>query len=168
MKRVMAALTVSEFEFAEVRQLTLAEQYGALCANELDAIIYEVAHPNGLIEAVVKMCRGVLVDARGPAIDEMLRHHPEYERSIIPGGTYLGQPDDVHTIGVRAVIVTTTRLPDDLAYKMTADVFRNLEDFRRLHPAFAALSVADMVNAARLAPIHPGAVRYYRERGWLP
>lgn len=168
MERIMAALGVAESDFAEVRQLTHAEQYRALCANELDAIIYEVAHPNGLIQAVVSMCHGVLVDIRGPTIDAMLRKHPEYERNVIPGGTYRGDPDDVRTIGVRAVVVTTTGLSDDLAYKITKDVFQNVEDFRRLHPAFAMLSVADMINAADQAPIHSGALRYYRERGWLP
>ncbi len=168
MQRIMAALGVSESEFAEVRQLTLAEQYRAFCADELDAIIYEVAHPSGLIQAVVRMCHGALVDVRGPKINEMLRDHPEYERSVIAGGTYRGNPRDVQTIGVRTVVVTTTGLSEDLAYKIVKNVFQNIEDFRRLHPAFAMLSVADMVNAADHAPIHPGAIRYYRERGWHP
>lgn len=167
MERIMAALGVTRSDFAEVHELTRAEQHRALCANELDAIVYEVAHPNGLIQDVVRSCRGVLLDVGGPAIDDMLRRHPEYERSVIPGGIYLGNPRDVRTIGVRAVVVTTTRLSDALAYEITKGVFENFEDFRRLHPAFSMLSIADMVGAAGRAPLHPGAARYYRERGWL-
>ncbi len=165
--RIMAALGVAETEFAEVHKLKLVEQYRALCANELDAIFYQVAHPSGLIQAVVRKCGGALVNFRGPAIDKMLRDHPEYERHVIPGETYLSNPNDVQTIGVRAVVVTTTRLSNDLAYKITKDIFQNLEDFRRLHPAFTTVSVADMLNAAGHAPFHPGAIRYYRERGWM-
>ena len=167
MERIMAALGATQADFAEVHELTRAEQHRAFCANELDAIVYEVAHPNGLIQDVVRSCRGVLIDLSGPAIDDMLRRHPEYERAVIPGGTYLSNPQDVRTIGVRVVVVATTRLSDVLAYEITKGVFENFEDFRRLHPAFSMLSVADMVNAAGRATLHPGAARYYRERGWL-
>jgi hypothetical protein len=166
MERIMAALGATRADFAEVRELSLAEQHRALCANELDAIVYEVAHPSGLIEDVVRRCRGVLVDLSGPAIDDMLRRHAEYELAVIPGGTYLSNPADVRTIGVRAVVVTTTRLSNVLAYEITRGVFENFEDFRRLHPAFSMLSIADMVEPAGQAPLHPGAIRYFRERGW--
>jgi TRAP transporter TAXI family solute receptor len=166
MERIMAALGVSRSDFAEVHELSLAEQHRALCANELDAIVYSVGHPNGLIQDVVRMCRGVLVDVSGPSIDAMLSRHREYHRAVIRGGTYLDNPTDVQTLGVRAVIVTTTRLSDALAYEITKAVFDNLDDFRHLHPLFAVLSVDDMVDVAGRAPIHTGAARYYRERGW--
>jgi TRAP transporter TAXI family solute receptor len=167
MERIMAALGVSQKDFAAVSELSLADQHRALCANELDAIVYSVAHPNGLIQDVVRMCRGVLVNVSGPSIDEMLSRHKEYERAVIPGGTYLGNPADVQTLGVRALIVATTHLPDALAYEITKAVFDRFEDFRRLHPLFAKLSIDDMVDVAGSAPIHPGAMRYYRERGWV-
>jgi hypothetical protein len=51
------------------------------------------------------MCRGVLVEVSGPPIDDMLSRHSEYERAVIRGSTYLDNPVDVHTLGVRAVIV---------------------------------------------------------------
>jgi hypothetical protein len=168
MERILAALGVARTDFAAVRELSLAEQHRALCASELDAIVYSVGHPNGLIQDAVRMCRGVLVDVSGPAIDAMLARHPEYERSVIPGGTYRDNPADVQTLGVRAVIVTTTALPDALAYEIAKAVFDNLEDFRRLHPLFGTLSVAEMIDASGRVPIHDGAARYYRERGWLP
>ena len=168
MERIMAALGATRADFAEARELSRAEQHRALCADELDAIVYEVAHPNGLIQDVVRSCRGVLVDLGGPAIDDMLRRHPEYERAVIPGGTYRSNPQDVRTIGVRAVIVATTRLSDILAYEITKGVFESFEDFRRLHPAFSMLSIRDMVGSGGRASLHPGAARYFRERGWMP
>lgn len=168
MARIMAALGVTQKDFAEVHELSLAEQHRALCANELDAIVYSVGHPNGLIQDVVRMCRGVLVDVSGPPIDDMLSRHREYERAVIRGGTYLDNPADVQTLGVRAVIVTTTKLSDSLAYEITKAVFGQFEDFRRLHPLFATLSTDDIVDVAGRAPVHVGAARYYRERGWAP
>jgi TRAP transporter TAXI family solute receptor len=168
MERIMAALGVTKRDFAEVRELSLAEQHRALCANELDAIVYSVGHPNGLIQDVIRMCRGMLVDVSGMAIDDMLQHHPEYERAVIGGGTYLDNPADVHTLGVRAVIVATTRFSEVRAYEITKAVFDRFDDFKRLHPLFAKLAVKDMVDLTGRTPIHPGAARYYRERGWMP
>ncbi|MGZ5094269.1 MAG: TAXI family TRAP transporter solute-binding subunit [Burkholderiales bacterium] len=168
MERVMAALGFTPRDFAAARELPLAEQHDALCANELDAIVYTVRHPNGLVDDVVRTCRGVLVDVSGPPIDRLLSGHPEYGRSIIPGNTYPSNPLDVMTLGVWTAIITTTRLPDSVAYEVTKAVFENIEDFRRLHPDFATLLPRDMVPGAWDVPVHPGAARYYRERGWLP
>jgi TRAP transporter TAXI family solute receptor len=168
MERVLAALELRRNDFAEVRELSPAEQNRAFCANELDAIVYSVAHPNGLIRDATLTCHGVLVAVSGKAIDRMLSEDQDYERAPIPGGTYPVNPVDVPTFGVRAVVVTTARMPDALAYEITRAVFDNLEDFRRLHPAFEALSVARMARATGRAPLHAGAVRYYREHEWLP
>ena len=131
-------------------------------------IVYSVAHPNGLIQDVTRTCHGMLVDVSGPAIDRMLSEYREYERAVIPGGTYSDSPANVRTFGVRAVVVTSPRVSDTMAYEITRAVFDNFDAFRRLHPAFEALSVADMVHVSGPAPVHAGAMRYYRERGWLP
>ncbi|MCE3248343.1 MAG: hypothetical protein K0R41_2168 [Geminicoccaceae bacterium] len=168
MEGVMAALGLTRNDFAEVRELSPAEQNRAFCANELDAIVYSVSHPNGLIRDATLTCHGMLVAVSGPAIDRMLSEYQEYERATIPGGTYPANPTDVPTFGVRAVVVTTARMPDAVAYEITRAVFDNFEDFRRLHPAFEALSVAGMAHAAGRAPVHAGAAGCYREHGWLP
>jgi TRAP transporter TAXI family solute receptor len=168
MERVLAALGLTRNDFAEVRELPPAEQNRAFCADELDAIVYSVGHPNGLIRDATLTCHGMLVPVSGPAIDEMLSDYQAYERARIPGGTYPVNPADVHTLGVRAMVVSTARMPDVVAYEITRAVFDNFDDFRRLHPAFEALSVAEMANATGRAPLHAGAARYYREHGWLP
>ena len=165
--RVMAALGLTRRDFAGIRELSLAEQNRAFCAGELDAIIYSVAHPNGLIRDATLSCRGVLVAVSGPDIDRMLSEYREYEPVVIPGGTYPVNPQDLHTFGVRAVVVTTERMPDRVAYEIARATFERFDDFRRLHPAFAALSLSGMVRSTGRAPIHAGAARYYREQAWL-
>jgi uncharacterized protein len=167
-ERVMAALGLRRGDFVEVRELAAAAQHHAFCVEELDVVVYSVSHPNGLIHDVTRTCRGRLVDVSGAAIDRMLSEYREYERAVIPGGTYADNPADVRTFGIRAVVVTSPRVSDTMAYELTRAVFDNFDAFQRLHPAFATLSVADMVHVRGRAPVHPGAMRYYRERGWLP
>ena len=166
MNRVMTALGFAPTDFAEARELPLAQQHDAFCAHELDAIVYTVPHPNGLIEDVVRTCHGVLVDVSGPQIESLLASHSEYSRSLIPGKTYVSNPEGVATIGVRTAIITTARLPETLAYEITKALFEHIDDFRRLHPDFATLAPRDMVPSAAGVPVHEGAARYYRERGW--
>jgi TRAP transporter TAXI family solute receptor len=168
MERVLYALGLARHDFSDVRELTPAEQSRAFCANELDAIVYSVAHPNGLVRDVLRTCGGVLVDASGPDIEGILSGNREYEHTAIPGGAYQDNPADVRTFGVRAVVVTTHRMSDATAYELTRAVFDNFDDFRRLHPAFEHLTVADMLQSSGRVALHPGALRYYRERGWLP
>ena len=50
---------------------------------------------------------------------------------------------------------------------MVKSVFDNLDRFKRLHPAFKDLKAEEMIEAGLSAPLHEGAVRYYKERGWL-
>ena len=168
MERVMAALGFAPTDFAETRELPLARQHDAFCASALDAIVYTVRHPNGLIEDVVRSCGGALVDVSGPRIEGLLSTHPEYSRSVIPANTYASDAEAVTTLGVRTAIISTTRLPETVAYEITKAVFENIDDFRRLHPDFATLAPRDMVPAGAVVPLHPGAARYYRGRGWLP
>jgi TRAP transporter TAXI family solute receptor len=167
MERVLEALGLRRSDFAEVRELSSAEQNRAFCAGELDVIVYSDAHPNGLIRDVIRTCRGALVDVGGPNIDRMLAEHHEFERAVIPAGTY-SDHRAVPTFSVRALVVANTRLSDGAAYEVTRAVFDNFDIFRGLHPAFETLSIADMLPGRNPVPVHPGALRYYRERGLQP
>jgi TRAP transporter TAXI family solute receptor len=168
MNRVMAALGFAPTDFAAARELPLAQQHDAFCARELDAIVYMVRHPNGLIDDVIRTCDGVLVEVSGPRIETLLTRHAEYLRAVITGNTYIGNPEAVATLGVRTAIITTTRLPENVAYEITKAVFENFDDFRRLHADFATLLPDEMVPGISEMPVHAGAARYYRERGRLP
>lgn len=150
-----------------VLELGPAEQNQALCDDQVDAIVVEAGHPDGLTQEATQGCDARLVRVAGPEIDQLLATHSYYVASAIPGGMYAGNPTDTATFGTRSVLITSSRLSDDLAYEMVKAVFGNLSEFRRLHPALASLSPQDMVPSETVIPIHPGALRYYREMGLL-
>jgi uncharacterized protein len=168
MERVLAALGFAPTDFAATRELPLGEQHDAFCANALDAIVYTVRHPNGFVEDAIRTCGGVLVDVSGPPIEALLARRGEYSRAVVSAGTYPSNPDAVSTLAVRTTIITTARLPEAVAYEITKALFDNIDDFRRLHPDFATLLPRDMVPTVAAVPVHTGAARYYRSRGWLP
>lgn len=157
--------TISDPE--RVLELGPAEQNQALCGGKVDAIIFEAGHPNGLTQEATTGCPARLVRVAGPPIDRLLAMHPYYVPFVIPGGMYPGNPDDVPTFGPQAVLVTSTDQPDRLAYAVVKAVFENFADFRRLHPALAPLNPERMVPSQAVVPIHPGALAYFREAGFL-
>ena len=165
---VMIALGLTRNDFADVRELAPVEQHSAFCGNEIDAIVYSVSHPSGLIRDVTRTCGGILVGVSAPTIARVMSEHQEYERGKVPGGIYVGNPTELRTFGVRAAVVATERLSETAAYEITKAVFENIEAFRRLHPAFGALKIVDMIRPNGLVPIHVGALHFYREHDWMP
>jgi TRAP-type uncharacterized transport system substrate-binding protein len=63
--------------------------------------------------------------------------------------------------------VTSAKVPDQTVYAVVKAVFENFEEFKKLHPALANLRPQDMVADGNSAPLHPGAARYFREKGLL-
>lgn len=158
--------TISDFDRA--LELGPAEQNETLCSNRADAIIFEATHPDGLTQEATSECRARLVRVTGPPIDRLLAAHPYYIASVIPGGMYEGNLVDTPTFGTQTVLVTSARQPDDVVYAVVKAVFANFVDFHRLHPALRMLDKKDLVPSEAVMPIHPGALRYYRETGLLP
>jgi hypothetical protein len=153
-------------DFAEVSEEDPNEQPEALCAGTLDALVFPASHPNGLIHQAIQGCGATLIDVSGPEIDQLVAETPYFTKSVIPGGTYAGNDEDVQTFGVRATLVTTARQDEEIVYRLVAAVFDDLERFKALHPAFATLTPEEMIGSGNSAPLHPGALRYYEERGW--
>jgi len=106
------------------------------------------------------------VPLSGPVIDSLLQLKPYFSKTTIAATTYVGQEEDVQSLGVRASVLTTEDLSETLAYEVTRAVLSNNEFMRRLHPAFATLEPRQMVQG-NTAPWHPGALRYLNEQGLL-
>jgi TRAP transporter TAXI family solute receptor len=164
---IMKAKGWTNKDFALAAELKASEQASALCDNKIDAMVYVVGHPSGAIKEATTTCDSRLVEVNDPTIDKLIGDNSYYRKAIIPGGMYQGNPDDVVTFGVAATIVSSAQVPDDVVYQVVKAVFENFNTFRRLHPAFEHLTKEEMVQDAMTAPLHPGAVRYYKEAGLL-
>lgn len=90
--------------------------------------------------------------------------YPPYFRVTIPGGTYAGVPDDVRTFGLSNGLVISADVPEQRVYDMTKAIFENLETLRGVHAGFKGLTPETVLDGFG-SPLHPGALRYYREIG---
>lgn len=167
MEVVMDAFGISMDDLALATELKGAEMAQALCDGKIDAMIYTVGHPAAAIQEAVNSCDVKLVDVTGEPIDKLVADNPYYRVATIPGGMYKGNPDDTTTFGVGATFITSADVPDDVVYTTVKAVFDNFDQFKQLHPAFANLKEEEMIKDGLSAPLHPGAVKYYKERGWM-
>ena len=154
-------------DFALASELKPAEQAAALGDNKVDAIIYTVGHPNGSIQEAVSTVDAKLVPVEGEAIDKLVANNPFYAYSTIPGGMYKGTDADVKTFGVKATFVTSADVDEEVVYEVVKAVFDNFDRFKKLHPAFENLKEEEMIKDGLSAPLHDGAAKYYKERGWI-
>jgi uncharacterized protein len=153
--------------FTRVSDIKANDLTQALCGGDIHAMVYAAGHPNGAIEQVTSTCPTRLVEVTGPVIDKMIADHPFYSRAIIPARMYDGNPKETKTFGVKAVLVAPSDLDEEIVYQMVKAVFDNLDNFKTLHPVFATLDAKHMVLDTDVAPIHPGALRYYKEKGLI-
>ncbi len=152
--------------FKLATDLKPAEMAGALCDNKIDAYVYVVGHPNGSIQEAANTCGSHVVPVVGPKVEAFMKKFPFYPEAIIPGGMYKGTDKDVKTFGPRATLLTSAKLPDEVAYEITKAVFANLDEFKKLHPALAELTAENMLEGNSV-PYHPGAIKYFKEAGLM-
>ena len=164
---VLDALGWKEDAFALASELKSSEQAAALGDNKVDAIVFTAGHPNGSIQEATTTTDALLIPVVGPEIDKLVSENPYYAHATVPGGMYKGNDADVQTFGVKATFVSSATVPEDVVYQVVAAVFDNFDRFKKLHPAFANLKEQDMISGGLSAPLHDGAAKYYKEKGWL-
>ena len=166
MELLMEKYGWTKSDFALASELKASEQSRAICDNKIDAITYTVGHPNASIKEASTSCDTVLIPVSGPIIDELISANPYYAPASIPAGMYQGSDQDTPTFGVKATLVSSSDVSDEVVYQLVKAVFDNFDAFRELHPAFGHLKKEDML-LGNSAPLHPGAIRYYKEAGLM-
>ncbi len=161
-----AGWTKKSFKLAA--ELTSTEQSKALCDGKIDAYVYTVGVPNAGVAIATDGCGARIVNFNNKlAKANVTSAKPYYAWATIPKGTYKTTSSDVTTWGVKATFVTSVDVPANVVYEVVRAVFENIEDFRKLHPAFRHLDPKTMIKDGLSAPLHAGAIKYYKEKGLM-
>jgi TRAP transporter TAXI family solute receptor len=143
-----------------------SETSAAVCDGKLDAYFWLVGHPSALTQESIASCASHLVHADTPEIAKLVADRPYYRTATIPAGMY-NNKEDIKTFGVGATFVTSADVPEKVVYTVVKAVFENLDQFKKLHPAFKNLKAEEMIKDSLSAPLHAGAAKYYKEKGWM-
>ena len=144
-----------------------AEAPSLLQDGQIDALFYTVGHPSGAFKEATSGVRKVKFVPITSA-KELIERSPFYAESYIPAGMYPNavNTDDTATFGVKATLITSAKVPDEVVYAITKEVFENFESFKNLHPAYSVLTKESMLKGLS-APLHPGAMKYFKEAGLM-
>ena len=167
MEELLGAMGASMSYFGLASELKADEHGPALCDGKIDGFFYGVGHPSANIQDPTTSCGAKLVSLTGPAVDKLIADKPYYAKATIPGGLYPANPQETKTYGVLATFVSSSKVPADTIYAVVKAVFDNFDEFKKLHPALANLKPENMIKDGLSAPLHEGAVKYYKEKGWI-
>ncbi|WP_298722076.1 TAXI family TRAP transporter solute-binding subunit [uncultured Ferrovibrio sp.] len=167
LEELLGALGWKLSDFSLASELKADEHGPALCDNKIDGFFYGVGHPSANIQDPTTTCGAKLVSIEGPAVDKLVAEHPYFAKATIPGGLYNNNPQPTNTYGVLATLVTSAKVDTETVYQLVKATFENFDEFKKLHPAFANLDPKKMIKDGLSAPLHDGAVKYYKEKGWM-
>jgi len=145
-------------------ELKFVEMAPALCDNKIDAFTFVAGHPNAIFQEAATTCASSIASVTGPAVDKLVKENAFYAKASVPGKMYKGTDNPQPTFGVMATVVASADLPEQTAYVITKAVFDNFDDFRKLHPAVANITKEQMLEG-NTVPFHPGALKYFKEKG---
>lgn len=164
---ILAEYGLTHDDFALAEPAPAAESPRMLSQGRVDAFVYTVGNPAKMITEATQGRRPVrFVPVDSDRLAALIERHPYYVRADIPIAFYRRalNKKDVPTFAVKATLVCRADLPVENVYRITKAVFENFEAFKAGHPAFSTLTKAQMLQGLT-APLHPGALKYYREAG---
>ena len=167
MEELLGAMGWKLGDFSLASELKADEHGAALCDGKIDGFFYGVGHPSANIQDPTTSCGAKLVPLTGAAVEKLVKEKSYYAYATIPGGLYPNNPADTKTYGVLATLVSSSKVPADTVYAVVKAVFDNFEEFKKLHPALGILKHESMIVDGLSAPLHEGAAKYYKEKGWL-
>lgn len=162
-RKIFEAAGMSYDDLAKTEYLPFAESVELIKNRQLDATLQSA----GLGVASIKdLSTSVEIQMVSVPAEVVAKLGAPYIAAEIPAGTYTGQDAAVGTVAVVNFLVTHSDVSDDLAYEMTKQLFENLPDLEAAHKAAAQIKLEKALDGMPI-PLHPGAERYYKEKGMM-
>jgi TRAP transporter TAXI family solute receptor len=162
-RQIFGAMGMSYSDLAKTEYLPFGESVELIKNRQLDATLQSA----GLgVSSIRDLASSVAVNVVSVPASVAAKLGPPYIATTIPAGTYQGQTADVPTVAVGNFLVTHSGVSEETVYQMTKQLFENLDQMVAAHKAATAIKLESAI-AGMPIPLHPGAARYYREKGLI-
>jgi TRAP transporter TAXI family solute receptor len=162
-RAILAAAGLSYKDLRKVEYLPFAESVDLMKNRQLDTTLQSAGLGVASLKDLSTSIDIVVVSVPKAVVDKI---GPPFTSMEIPANTYAGQEKDVPTAAVINYLVTSTAVSDDLAYQMTKLIFESLPELAKAHAAGKVIKLETAASGSPI-PLHPGAIRYYKEKGLL-
>lgn len=146
--------------------LSFAESADQFKDKHLDAIFVVAGAPTAAIQDISASRKVRILSIPRQMSEKIQKKYPFFSEITIPANTYSGQAEEVTTLAVRAMLIVRKDLDEGLVYNLTKALFENLPELANAHAKGKEIKLADALTGVS-TPIHPGAARFYREKGLL-
>jgi TRAP transporter TAXI family solute receptor len=167
--RVMEAYGLSPKDLRSQEKLGVAESVGALKDRKIDAFIWDGGLPTAAV-LDLSATSGIKVQlvSHGDAVNKMVaKYGPLYFAGTIPNGTYAGTEGNVAVAAATNLLAVHEKMEEPLAYQITKALLENTKDLVAVHKAASEITLTSAIVGSPI-PFHPGALRYYKEKGISP
>ena len=162
-RAILAAAGMSYKDLGKVEYLPFAESVDLMKNRQLDATLQSAGLGVASLKDLSSSTQINVVSVPKAIVDKI---GPPFVSTIIPANTYTGQKEDVPTAAVINYLVTSSAVSDDLAYKMTKYIYESLPELEKAHAAGKGIKL-ETAAAGSPAPMHPGAIKYFKEKGLI-
>lgn len=162
-RKILAAAGISYDDLGKVEYLPFAESVELMKNRQLDATLQSAGLGVASIKDLSSSMDVNIVSVPASVVDKL---GAPYVARDIPAGTYDGQDSDVGTVAIVNFLVTREGVSDDTAYQMTKQLFENLPTLEAAHSAAKMIKLENAIKGMPL-PLHPGAAKYYKEKGLM-
>ena len=162
-RAIFAAAGMSYDDLGRTEYLPFAESVELIKNRQLDATLQSA----GLgVASIRDLSTSLPINVVAVPAETVEKIGAPYIAVTIPAGTYDGQVEDVATAAVGNMLITHADVSDEIAYQMTKQLFENLDKLTAAHAAAKAIKL-DGALTGMPVPLHPGAERYYKEKGMI-
>jgi len=162
-RAILAAAGMTYKDMGKVEYLPFAESVELMKNRQLNATLQSAGLGVASLKDLSTSTEITVVSVPKATVDKI---GPPFVSVNIPANTYTGQDKDVPTAAVVNYLVTSSAVSDDLAYQMTKLIFESLPELANAHAAGKEIKL-DKAAAGSPVPLHPGAIRYYKEKGLI-
>ena len=162
-RAILAAAGLSYKDIGKVEYLPFAESVDLMKNRQLDATLQSAGLGVASLKDLSTSTEITVVSVPSETVDKI---GPPFVAVKIPANTYTGQDKDVPTAAVVNYLVTRSAVSDDLAYQMTRLIYESLPELANAHAAGKEIKL-ESAAAGSPVPLHPGAIRYYKEKGLI-
>lgn len=134
--------------------------------KHIDAFLVTAGIPNAAIMDISSQHDVRILNISEDMIKKLTEKYPFLSPAKIPANTYKGQSEDVSTVAVNAVLIVNADIKDDVVYNLTKALFENQAELAAAHAKGKELNLASAAKGVSI-PFHPGAVKYYKEKGLM-
>ena len=160
------ALNIKTSDLSYVGNLKSSAMPDALRDNKLDGYFYMVGHPTANIKDASNSTDTKIVPIIGAKVDKFVKEHPYFTKTDIPGGIYRGNPKEIPTFAVKAVLVANSTMSDKAVYTVVKQIMENFNEFKKAHLALTPITKKSFLEGLS-APLHTGAKKYFKEIGLI-